>query len=870
MPKSQYMQTSFASGELSPLLNGRTDLDQYYRGAQQAENVLVVPQGGLKRRPGNETIGEAVSGGDRSTVVPTMPSGGNRTLINDGNPLTTTQTDVISTGQAVIAQYDLGIERPKAVFIDILNARWTDAPWVYGSDLLIQYSQGGVNWDTLAVIDAEVFYTNNSAGKNFRVYANISARYWRIYKASSSNVNRFELGEFNVALTTVAAGGATITSWVANPKLTEFNVTDTEKYLVSFTHKNLRVYRAKHINTNNFGDSTVIETQKIIDVQTPYGFDSGFKQEWRDVRVAATENVMLLFHENHPVKRLIRVTENNWQLDSAPLFNIPQYDYDDRFSPTIVSAVQTLTFNSNFDVGQNYQVSVNGVLSKDIVFAGDSNSAEQLSTAANLRKNLQDMPTFGFSGITVQRTGALEYTVTMAEDSAGDYELFVGFATSGDADAAIQCSITAQGTSRAEDAWSSTRGYPRTGVFYQGRLWIGGTKSRPQSLFASRSGVYFDFFSDRGEDDEGIAVTIDSKSSTRIVDLNPDRGLQIFTSGSEFTLEGNTPSNVIIKSQTQHGSSNIEPVSGDGATLFIDANQKTLRQYLFNFNEDAYSSVDLSVLSSHLLDRPVDFCILNGSLTEDSNWVFIVNADGSAAVLNTLRAQDINGWTKFTHGDGAIRNCAAVNGYIFTSVERDNVTYIEQWDFERMLDSSIKAEGTLSNGEITGLEHLEGKNVTVIKEELYDPSNPLTPGPSARTHLPSRVVTAGKIKLTSSEMGKQYEVGLPFNVAVKPMAINTNSGTRSGQNVMHEKKIVRMNVRFYNSSLVYIDGNPVPIRHFGPEETNSLNVLITPVSGIVQDDNGGQGWGIDVSPLITSPLSMPFQIQAIEYEVESS
>mgnify|MGYP003632455000 CR=1 FL=1 len=869
MPKSQYMQSNFASGELSPLLYGRTDLDQYYTGAQQAENVLVVPQGGLKRRPGNESLGKAVSGGTRSTVIPTMPSGGDRTVINDGDPLTTTQTDVIATSEAVIAQYDLGTERPEVVFIDILNARWTDAPWVYGSDLSIQYSQGGVSWDTLAVIDEEVFYTNGSAGKNFRVYSGVKARYWRIYKAAGPNVNRFELGEFNVGLTTITSGAFTITSWVANPKLTEFNVSDTNKYALSFTHENLRIYRVKHISTNNFGESSVVETETIIDIKTPYGFTSSFLQEWPQVRIASTENVMLLFHENYPVKRLTRLSENDWQLDDAPLFNIPQYDYDDRFSPPIASAIQTLTF-TDFDVGENYQVSVNGVISKDIVFAGDSTSAEQLSTAANLQKNLQDMPTFGFSGISVARTGTLEYTVTMAEDSAGEYKLFVGFATSGDADASIACSITQQGASRSEDAWSAQRGYPKTGVFYQGRLWIGSTKSRLQSLFASRAGAFFDFFYERGEDDEGIAVTIDSKSSTRIIDLNPDRGLQIFTSGAEFILEGNTPSDVTVKAQTQYGSADIEPVSTDGATLFLDSNNKTLRQYLYNFNEDAYTSNDLSVLSSHLLKSPVDFCMLNGSVTEDSNWLFVVNADGSAAVLNTLRSQDINGWTKFIHADGAIRNCTAVGDYILTSVERDGVTYIEQWDFERMLDSSVKVEGTLSDGVIDGLSHLEGKTVTVIKEEIYDPSNPLTPGPSSRTHLPSRVVSAGKITLTPSEMGKQYEVGLPFNVAVKTMAINTNSGTRSGQNVMHEKKIIRMNVRFYESSSVYIDGNPVPIRHMGPEETNSLNVLITPVSGIVQDNNGGQGWDVDVSPLITSPLSMPFQIQAIEYEVESS
>ena len=60
MAKSTFFQSSFVSGELSPLLKGRVDLDQYYQGVQKGEDVLIVPQGGLKRRPGSEVVAEAV------------------------------------------------------------------------------------------------------------------------------------------------------------------------------------------------------------------------------------------------------------------------------------------------------------------------------------------------------------------------------------------------------------------------------------------------------------------------------------------------------------------------------------------------------------------------------------------------------------------------------------------------------------------------------------------------------------------------------------------------------------------------------------------------------------------------------------------
>ena len=56
MAKTRSIINSFLSGELSPLIKGNTGLAQYYQGLQQAKNVVIVPQGGVKRRAGTEFI----------------------------------------------------------------------------------------------------------------------------------------------------------------------------------------------------------------------------------------------------------------------------------------------------------------------------------------------------------------------------------------------------------------------------------------------------------------------------------------------------------------------------------------------------------------------------------------------------------------------------------------------------------------------------------------------------------------------------------------------------------------------------------------------------------------------------------------------
>tara|TARA_R110002096_G_C14628980_1_gene724745 strand:- start:896 stop:2899 length:2004 start_codon:yes stop_codon:yes gene_type:complete len=50
-------------GELDPLLVGRIDIQAYYNGLRTASNVLTIPQGGVKRRPGQAFLGSALGDG---------------------------------------------------------------------------------------------------------------------------------------------------------------------------------------------------------------------------------------------------------------------------------------------------------------------------------------------------------------------------------------------------------------------------------------------------------------------------------------------------------------------------------------------------------------------------------------------------------------------------------------------------------------------------------------------------------------------------------------------------------------------------------------------------------------------------------------
>ena len=170
------------------------------------------------------------------------------------------------------------------------------------------------------------------------------------------------------------------------------------------------------------------------------------------------------------------------------------------------------------------------------------------------------------------------------------------------------------------------------------------------------------------------------------------------------------------------------------------------------------------------------------------------------------------------------------------------------------MDSSIKVSPTPTQTVITGLNHLEGETIQIVGDGIV---------------LSPKTVLSGEIELDANEIGySEIELGLNFVPELVPMPLNTNMG--SGQNAMRLKRIIRVNMRVYETYGVTVDGNPVPIRTFGSAPTTPLDSAPTALSGIISDIYDVNGWNRDVMPTISVPDPTPFHIQAIEYEVESS
>jgi len=70
MPSTQLMQTSFTGGELSPKLEGRTDIVKYGQSVHTMENFIPLPYGGAVRRPGTYYVSEVKDSTKVTRLIP--------------------------------------------------------------------------------------------------------------------------------------------------------------------------------------------------------------------------------------------------------------------------------------------------------------------------------------------------------------------------------------------------------------------------------------------------------------------------------------------------------------------------------------------------------------------------------------------------------------------------------------------------------------------------------------------------------------------------------------------------------------------------------------------------------------------------------
>lgn len=324
-------------------------------------------------------------------------------------------------------------------------------------------------------------------------------------------------------------------------------------------------------------------------------------------------------------------------------------------------------------------------------------------------------------------------------------------------------------------AMGARNGYPAFSAMFQGRLWLGGIPGMPTSLLASAIDD-FQNFRVGSNDDDSLHLNIMGSDQSRICWLCATRQLLVGTSDSEWVVaagSGNTltPSSVAFRRQSSVGSEIMPARAVENTVLFVQRGGRRMREIAYRLESDGFSTTDISMLAEHLFTTGVkDWCVQRGS--NFNIWVLM--HDDSLAMLTINLEQQVTAWQRIELGGRKVLAMAALQ----SSAGKED----EMWFALQVLSSGKIVLERLSND----APHLDSMEEVVSEKNMELKCSYHLAGTELRvvdveTDATIRCygTAAGLRALPSIKLGRRYRVGIPIEARLQTMPLEGNASFNS-------------------------------------------------------------------------------------------
>ena len=335
---------------------------------------------------------------------------------------------------------------------------------------------------------------------------------------------------------------------------------------------------------------------KVYEIATEYT-----SAQLAELQFAQSADVMYIVHESHEPTKLTRTGHTSWSITDVDFEKGPYLD-ENTTSTTLTASATT--------VGTGRTLTA----SDDLFASTDVGRLFKLGT--------------GHGKIT-GFTDATQVTV----------EVLVALTSNGS-------------TTWSLGAYSDTTGFPRAVSFFEQRLVFAGSTSYPQTIWGSQSGLYENFDEGDAEAADAFIYTIAANRVNAIRWLAPSKDLMVGTAGSEFKVSRPTgeplqPDNINIQQQTSYGVYPLRPIQIGNLILFVQRQQRKVRQLYYRFEDDAYTAPDMTILAEHITEggiTEVDYA------QEPDAIYWAIRNDGVLLGMTFNREEDVVAWHQHTIG----------------------------------------------------------------------------------------------------------------------------------------------------------------------------------------------------------------------------
>lgn len=743
MPKTRRPWTNFSKGEISPLLEGRPDLVLFQEGSRTLENVLLLRQGGVTRRPGTRFVAEVKDSSKDTILLPFEFSVDDAYVIEAGDTYFRFYKD-----KATIKMSAGG------PLVEVVS------PYTEAQLRAIHFTQS-----------ADVLFLFHPDQQQRRL-SRVSDTNWALSAITYTPPPSFEA---DTDIGTGASAGADAT-------LTPGATTGED---VLFTASQAVFYQA------DVGRLIIAGAARAV--ITGFGASAG-DTTFPNTKVRA--DILDAFPNTDPI------AAGDWLLRLSPQTTL---------DPNILEPVGAqITLVAGVNAFRTADVG------KFIFLYG------------------------GLSKITIRDS---------ATQVKGEILSVLADATQADPDAAPAGSWTLE-----EASWSAAGGFPRTGEFFQGRLYQASTAAQPTTFWGSRSDD-FDNYAVGAAADDAVEFTVAARQVNRIEWVADNIDLFLGTTGSEHRVVGGQEGVPIggdvvplVQRLTTHGCAPMQPVVISRRTIFVDRSRLKVLFLGFELADDGFDATELTVTAEHVTKPGLRLGPIGVQRRSDLR-LYWVRDDGQLITLTFLPKEKVVGFTRLVT-DGAFEAVAVIPraagkpDHVWVIVKRtiggQTKRYVEILEEEHedlttrlwaslQTDSAVVYKGSATTT-ITGLSHLEGKTVDVIADGGF---------------RGTKVVASGQITL--DEAASEVEVGLHYDSEIATMRPQVEGAVLDGLPRSWDSVFARLKDSLGGT----INGEPI---QYPPIALGAL----TPYTGDVKVTT--TGWDTDGRIRIVQHQPYPFTL----------
>ncbi len=785
MSKATPIKVSFNAGELSPLLDGRTDQAKYFNGCSLLENFLPTVQGPLIRRGGtyftaevkdssartwlrrfqfNVTQSYQLEFGDRYIRLYT-----NRGIVQQGIPAAYSGAtnyvpgNMVTSGGSVyycIAAIS-GTVPPNATYWYLEPASGVyEIPTPY---LVADLTDSDGNFKLTFEQSGDVLYMFHPSYQT-RKLSRLGNTNWVVSTVSLTNGPFKDTNTDATSLVYASGIFSTTVTGAANNGAGLIRLTVASSAGISTGNQAIVKGITGTVEANGQWPVTVIDATHIdlqnsafVNAYTAGGTVDG------SIGCAVTLNADLpIFQANHVgslfyIEKNISDTQQQWESGKA------------------------ITTGDQRRYGNNSYIAMNTVAA---AAAGSVAPTHTVGTATDGNAGVKWLYVDSGYGL-VQLTG-----YTSATQMTGTIVSNIPAGAKGTANKTYLW---------AHSLFSTVEGWAEMGALARGRLSL--VKGIRQAF--SVSGDYENFARKIGG-----SVTPDAAIIIPLPDTNPVRWIRegndviIGTAGKEIAVGEVTttqvfgPSNVKARRQTTYGSRLVEPVEVGDAVIFVTRSGQKLREVRYSYESNSYVSSDLTTLSEHIARAGLSQICWQ---PEPYGIVWGCTTDGQLVGFTYNREQDVLAWHRHPIGGSGIVESVScipspdgkrddlwlivrrtINGvtkryveYMVAEFTGDDTTISDAF----YVDCGLTYSGA-STSTISGLTHLAGKTVDILA--------------NGGVH-PQKTVSVGGT-LTLDYAVTKAQIGLPAPAKLRTMRLDAGSplGTAQGK----VKRITRIIMRF--------------------------------------------------------------------------